>query len=62
MPEAANLIQSWKITEEMIMAEMMGRLGLACRGQWLVNAQCYTVEGGVGAMGVVGVGWGGAQG
>lgn len=44
MPEAPNLIQSWKITEEMIMAEMMGRLGLACRGQGLVNAQRYTME------------------
>lgn len=44
MPEAPNLIQSWKITEETIMAEMMGRLGLACRGQGLVNAQHYTME------------------
>lgn len=44
MPEAPNLIQSWKITEEMIMAEMMGRLGLACRGQRLVNAQRYSIE------------------
>lgn len=44
MPEAPNLIQSWKITEEIIMAAMMGRLGLACRGQGLVNAQHYTVE------------------
>lgn len=44
MPEAPNLIQSWKITEEMIMAEMMSRLGLACRGQGLVNAQRYTME------------------
>lgn len=26
------------------MAQMMGRLGLACRGQRLVNAQCFTVE------------------
>lgn len=43
MPEAPNLIQSEKITEETIMAEMMGRLGLARRGQGLVNAQRCTM-------------------
>lgn len=56
-PEAPNLIQSWKITEEMIMAEMMGRLSLACRGQGLVNAQCYTVESWGGRTPGGGQGW-----